>query len=86
MFDKIDKKRDEFFRVLKGSLVMKRVVIEVYYKYIYYLNVIEGNIMILLMIRVIVEIRMVVFGKSILEYNEVLGFDEVMKFVNGFLF
>lgn len=85
MFDKIDSKRDELFRIFKGSFVMKRVIIEVYYKYIYYLNVIEGNIMILFMIRVVVEIRMVVFGKSILEYNEVLGFDEVLKFINGIL-
>lgn len=85
MLDKIDSKRDELFRIPKGSLAMKRAVTEAYYQHIYHSNAIEGNTMTLSMTRAIVETRMAVPGKSILEHNEVLGLDEAMKFVNGSL-
>lgn len=85
MLDKIDSKRDELFRIPKGSLAMKRAVTEAYYQHIYHSNAIEGNTMTLSMTRAIVETRMAVPGKSILEHNEVVGLDEAMKFVNGSL-
>lgn len=85
MLDKIDNKRDELFRIPKGSLAMKRAITEAYYKHIYHSNAIEGNTMTLSMTRAIVETRMAVPGKSILEHNEVLGLDEAMKFINGSL-
>ena len=85
MLDKIDSKRDELFRIPKGSLAMKRAVTEAYYQHIYHTNAIEGNTMTLSMTRAVVETRMAISGKSILEHNEVLGLDEAMKFINGSL-
>ncbi|KAL9978573.1 hypothetical protein ACROYT_G016106 [Oculina patagonica] len=85
MLDKIDNKRDELFRVPKGSLAMKRAITEAYYKHIYHSNAIEGNTMTLSMTRAVVETRMAVPGKSILEHNEVLGLDEALKYINGTL-
>lgn len=85
MLDKIDNKRDELFRIPKGSLAMKRAITEAYYKHIYHSNAIEGNTMTLSMTRAVVETRMAVPGKSILEHNEVLGLDEALKFINGTL-
>ncbi|XP_077863659.1 protein adenylyltransferase FICD-like, partial [Saccoglossus kowalevskii] len=84
-FMRIDRKRDELFRIPDNNAALRRAKMEMYYQHIYHTNAIEGNTLTLAQTRAILETGIAVSGKSIMEHNEVLGLDAAMKFINSSL-
>ncbi|XP_013391494.1 adenosine monophosphate-protein transferase FICD homolog [Lingula anatina] len=84
-FNRIEKKREMFFRIPENHPGLRRMKKESYIHHIYHTVALEGNTMTLSQTRSVVENRMAIAGKSIMEHNEVLGLDLALSYINSTL-
>ena len=84
-FNRIDKKRDELYKIPANHPGLRRSKKEAYFLHIYHTNAIEGNTLTLEQTRAIVETKLGIGGKSLQEQNEVIGIDSALSFMNNSL-
>lgn len=84
-FNRIDKKRDELYKIPANHPGLRRAKKEAYFLHIYHTNAIEGNTLTLQQTRAIVETKIAIGGKSLQEQNEVIGIDSALSFMNNTL-
>lgn len=84
-FNRIDKKRDELYKIPANHPGLRRAKKEAYFLHIYHTNAIEGNTLTLQQTRAIVETKLAIGGKSLHEQNEVIGIDAALSFMNNTL-
>jgi Fic family protein len=85
VLNRIDKKRDELYKIPDTHPGLRRIKQESYFQHIYHTTAIEGNTMTYAQARHVIETRLAIGGKSVLEHNELLGLDAALRYVNSTL-